>query len=294
MAQLNFKKGLLANLSGVTKNPGTIYITTDEKALYFDVDSSTRIRIGDIIQVANVAELEAITTPSDISFYYVLDGNALMKYNSQAAEGLKWTQINNQSTFEADLAAIRSQVNNHNIAIGNNADAIAENSTNLAAEITRAKDAETTLKEYVDALVASNDAMTFRGAISSVDDIPTTNVTIGDTYKINGVFTFEGELVHVGDLLIANGSSIEGEGSYSGGWTHITSGYEDDYSSYFSVDANAKVITMKNGVGAVTGTLSFNSSYTEEEGGIKLDIATNEGYNKDTANLTLSLEWGSF
>lgn len=46
MANIAFKKGLLANLPS-TYTEGTIYVTTDERAMYLDVDNSTRIRLGD-------------------------------------------------------------------------------------------------------------------------------------------------------------------------------------------------------------------------------------------------------
>lgn len=45
MATVSFKKGLLANLP-VAMSEGTLYVTTDERALYLDIDNSTRIRNG--------------------------------------------------------------------------------------------------------------------------------------------------------------------------------------------------------------------------------------------------------
>lgn len=46
MANIAFKKGLLANLPKA-HTEGTFYVTTDERAMYLDIDNSTRIRIGD-------------------------------------------------------------------------------------------------------------------------------------------------------------------------------------------------------------------------------------------------------
>ena len=56
---LQFKKGLLSNLNKAQKHAGTVYITTDERAMYVDLpeydkgdgstpDSAKRIRIGDL------------------------------------------------------------------------------------------------------------------------------------------------------------------------------------------------------------------------------------------------------
>ena len=58
MALVNFKKGLLTNLPA-TKTAGTFYITTDERAMYLDVDASTRIRLGDFQEFATVEALTA-------------------------------------------------------------------------------------------------------------------------------------------------------------------------------------------------------------------------------------------
>jgi hypothetical protein len=52
---LQFKKGLRANLP-IAINPGTIYVTTDERAMYIDIDANKRIRLGDFIEYATIAE----------------------------------------------------------------------------------------------------------------------------------------------------------------------------------------------------------------------------------------------
>lgn len=85
---VSFSKGLLANLPA-TKTPGKIYITTDERALYMDVDAETRIRLGDFQSFANVAALNANTNPSMTALYYVEDINCLAKW-----DGSKYVQIN--------------------------------------------------------------------------------------------------------------------------------------------------------------------------------------------------------
>ena len=60
MANVAFKKGLLANLPA-TISEGTFYITTDERAMYLDVDSTTRVRIGDFQEFATLTALQANT-----------------------------------------------------------------------------------------------------------------------------------------------------------------------------------------------------------------------------------------
>ena len=88
MANVAFKKGLLANLPK-TYTEGTFYVTTDERAIYLDVDGSTRIRIGDFQEVENLEALQDITNKSTTALYYVKDINVLAKYN-----GTSFVQIN--------------------------------------------------------------------------------------------------------------------------------------------------------------------------------------------------------
>ena len=88
MANVAFKKGLLAALPS-TRAEGTFYVTTDERAIYLDVDSSTRIRIGDFQEFANLSALQANTNPSTTALYYIADSNVLAKWN-----GTSYVQIN--------------------------------------------------------------------------------------------------------------------------------------------------------------------------------------------------------
>lgn len=88
MANVAFKKGLLANLPK-TYTEGTFYVTTNERAIYLDVDGSTRIRIGDFQEVENLEALQGITNKSTTALYYVKDINVLAKYN-----GTSFVQIN--------------------------------------------------------------------------------------------------------------------------------------------------------------------------------------------------------
>ena len=88
MANVAFKKGLLANLpKGYTE--GTFYVTTDERAIYLDVDGSTRIRIGDFQEFATLQALQANTNPSTTALYYITDLNVLAKWN-----GTSYVKIN--------------------------------------------------------------------------------------------------------------------------------------------------------------------------------------------------------
>lgn len=88
MAMVSFKKGVLANLPA-SKTAGTFYVTTDERAMYLDVDASTRIRLGDFQEFASVTALTANLNPSTTALYYVSDINCLAKW-----DGAQYVQIN--------------------------------------------------------------------------------------------------------------------------------------------------------------------------------------------------------
>jgi hypothetical protein len=96
-----FRKGTLKDLENAPKVAGSINFTTDEPAIYLDLDSNTRKRIGDLIIVKTKEELmqkngEAynesslannalVSAWSTTSLYYVENDNALLRW-----DGTKW------------------------------------------------------------------------------------------------------------------------------------------------------------------------------------------------------------
>ena len=93
MAILNFMKGEYSLLPKTYKE-GTVYVTTDEKAMYIDISDSQRIRLGQIVTVDTVEAWEGLKPPfSHEAFYYIKEGNALFK-NNGTAESPNWVQIN--------------------------------------------------------------------------------------------------------------------------------------------------------------------------------------------------------
>lgn len=64
-------------------------MTTDEHAIYLDVDGSSRIRLGDFQEFASLNALKANTNPSTTALYYISDINCLAKWN-----GSEYIQIN--------------------------------------------------------------------------------------------------------------------------------------------------------------------------------------------------------
>lgn len=105
MAMLKFNKGLLEGLKTKAISEGNVYITTDERAMYVDIDNSTRIRIGQIVEKTS-SEWENLPQPYDVhTYYYITDINALVRWN-----GTKWVQINGTAGIKADVETLKSDV----------------------------------------------------------------------------------------------------------------------------------------------------------------------------------------
>lgn len=135
---LMFKKGLLQNLPS-TKQAGTVYITTDERAMYVDISSTERIRLGDFIEVTNESDLQnAKYQPySTTALYYVSSSNKLLKYKGTSGSEASFTVINTTAAVEGNLNALTQRVGANEIAITG----LQTNLDNLTTTVTNNKTA---------------------------------------------------------------------------------------------------------------------------------------------------------
>ena len=114
---LMLRKGLLANLANAPIVNGAIDITVDERAMYVCHDGQ-RIRLGDFIEVATVDDLKALEAEWRTSaLYYVVESNALLKYNKNGTENeigpgtnYQWVQINEVSDLAANISGLQQDV----------------------------------------------------------------------------------------------------------------------------------------------------------------------------------------
>lgn len=112
---LQFLMGKYAGLADQEIKPGRVYVTTDEEAMYVDIpakdgEAAKRIRLSDIIQVPDTADLMAMAPNySEQALYYVVSKNALMKYMGANADP-KWQQINSVKAVEDLVAAVGNRV----------------------------------------------------------------------------------------------------------------------------------------------------------------------------------------
>lgn len=156
---LNFKFGQFSKLPIDTK-AGTVYVTTDEQAMYIDLPESLednasvkRIRIGDIVVKQNARE--AVPPFSEGAFYYFVDENALLRWN-----GSGWTQVNSVSDVQANITDLTKTVND---------------------EISRSKAADET---HTQAIAAANEAINARLTIEDFNTFKTSNTAaIADAKK---------------------------------------------------------------------------------------------------------------
>ena len=197
MATVSFKKGLLAALPSAYTE-GAFYVTTDERALYLDVDGSTRIRIGDFQEFANLEALQANTNPSTTALYYIADINVLAKWN-----GTNYIQINLDTgatsievTGDGNAVTVAAyDASSRKITLTKGATYVtsAEVSSAIATAIGDLGNKEddvpyTTVKEYVDDKVADIVAGSIEGlgALAAKDQVAEADLESALAAKING------------------------------------------------------------------------------------------------------------
>ena len=112
-------------------------------------------------------------------------------------------------------------------------------------------------KQYVDnqitQKIAASDAMVYKGTVGTggtVATLPTSNVTIGDTYKVYVAGSYAGQASKAGDLFIALKSGTVGDSD----WSYIPSANETDTFLRYS-DTTADLTTT-----ARSGTITLGEA----------------------------------
>lgn len=89
MANITFKRGLSSNLKTLNVNDGQFIVCSDTREIFVDIGTN-RIRIGDFVQVASIADLPA-NGANPTAMYYTLAENVLCRYDEVSSQ---WQQIN--------------------------------------------------------------------------------------------------------------------------------------------------------------------------------------------------------
>lgn len=87
---IRFKQGSLAALGNQAITNGTLWFTTDEAAIYLDVNNE-RVRFGDYITVDRVSALPEAGHAYESALYYAKEENILARWDKTAS---KWVQLN--------------------------------------------------------------------------------------------------------------------------------------------------------------------------------------------------------
>lgn len=87
---IRFRQGSLASLVNQAVVNGSLWFTTDEGAIYLDVNGN-RVRFGDFVTVANVAALPTAGHAYESALYYAKAENVLARWDKDTS---KWVQLN--------------------------------------------------------------------------------------------------------------------------------------------------------------------------------------------------------
>lgn len=128
-------------------------------------------------------------------------------------------------------------------------------------------------KEQIDNKINGIDAMRYKGTVggtgATVSNLPTSGVTIGDTYMVAAGGTYGAHECEVGDLLIATGTETNGVITSGLAWTYVPSG--DDTDTQFELQLADNVITLRN------LTATEDAGVVEIKGGDKINVSTADG-----------------
>lgn len=142
-----------------------------------------------------------------------------------------------------------------------------------------------TLHDYIASAVAAVDAMRFKGTIGTGGDVtalPTTDVKVGDTYRVITAGTYASQTCEVGDLIIATATTptwTVAQTNIDGAITSISQG------TGISVSGSGSSRTIGLASGVVTaGSKGDTSNQTPSWGGtFKVTSETVDTYGRTTA-----------
>lgn len=213
---LKFKRGVYKDLPE-NRVAGTIYVTTDEGAMYVDLATGTsstaeRIRIGETIQFADKAAfaeyLEATAPPYDTrAFYYIIGENALLKWvadgSGSYSQSGKWQQINSTSALSSALTALSGRVGT----LETNLDSVTERVGTAESDIDD-------LEAAVATKAAQTDLNNLTNTVNDLSDAVNTKATQTDlTALTNRVTAVETKAGTLSDSLGSSADAANAAGS---------------------------------------------------------------------------------
>lgn len=136
----------------------------------------------------------------------------------------------------------------------------------------------------VDAKLSAVDAMVYRGAVTSDTNLNNqAPFSVGDTFKVAVAGTYGGHECVVGDILIANGTEVDGVITSGLSWDYIPSGNDTRVTYNLKGDATNDRVYL---VDYSDNTSGENQGYIDFEEGTGIDIATTVSGNNTTIQIT--------
>lgn len=229
---------------------------------------------------------------------------------ADAAQGTANEAKNKAETAQTEIDALEDVVAAARTDIATNATSIATLKTDLSNEVTNRTTAINDLRDELLSDIQTADAMKFIATIASASALPVAggDVAIGYTYKAIAEFgdsegviivysDVDDQVVHIGDLLIAQGTEVDGKITSDLQWLQIPSGYVADYNPELEVEeaVNGVVINLTSGAykdgnnltqSVPAGDLGQITLRGDTDSAVKITASANE--------VTISMAWGTF
>lgn len=148
---------------------------------------------------------ESVDTDTDTQFTYTFEKTDLVKSSTTTKRGfhLKITQ-------HKDVYILGEKT-------GETVDTVVFNEDIFTTDLQEVYD-------YVDTKISTLQGMTYKGTVTRTTGLPTTDVKVGDTYKVAEAGTYAGQAAKVGDIFIASSATPT--------WDYIPSGDETEVIVY--------------------------------------------------------------
>lgn len=192
--------------------------------------------------------------------------------------------------------------------VNQNISDIAQLGIDLGAETTARENAIAGLKTELLGDIQAADAMKFISTVSAASGLPTEDVAVGHTYKAIAEFgAVEGvtivfadaddQVIHIGDLLIAQGTEANGVIAADLQWLQIPSGYVADYNPEMDVEEGVNSATINLTSGAYKDGSNLGSNVGAGDLGkvtLQGDIDSAIKVAASGNQVTISMAWGTF
>lgn len=116
-------------------------------------------------------------------------------------------------------------------------------------------------KSQIDEKINGINAMVYKGTVggtsATVSTLPTTGVSVGDTYMVALAGTYGSHSCDVGDLLIATGTETNGIITGTITWTYVPSGDDTDTQYDFGNNSSTTISLTPKGTSTATGSVQI-------------------------------------